>query len=188
MLVLTLVVLAVAVLLALYAIKIYNDLVRYRQMVKEGWSGISVQLKRRFDLVPNMVEAVKGYLAHERGVLENVTRARNQVQAAGDAPPAERGRAEGVLGAALGRLFAVVENYPELKANANVTELQKTLAELEDQIQLSRRYYNGAVRQLNVAIEQFPSNVVANMFRFEGAEFFDIEDPAERAAPRVSLA
>jgi len=188
MLVTLLVVVVVIGLIALYAIKIYNDLVRYRQMVKEGWSGISVQLKRRFDLVPNMVEAVRGYLKHEREVLENVTQARNQAQAAGDGPSPERSRAEGMLGAALGRLFAVVENYPELKANTNVMELQRTLAELEDQIQLSRRYYNGAVRQLNTTIEQFPSNIVANMFHFESAEFFEVDDPAERIAPKVSLA
>ncbi|MEZ5728102.1 MAG: LemA family protein [Burkholderiaceae bacterium] len=183
----TLVVLAIVAGIAIYAIKIYNDLVRSRQMVKEGWSGISVQLKRRFDLIPNMVEAVKGYLKHEREVLENVTAARNQAQAAGDANPGERGRAEGMLGAALGRLLAVVENYPELKANQNVMDLQGALKDIEDQIQMSRRYYNGAVRELNTAVEQFPSNIVANMFHFETAEFFEIENPAEREVPKVSL-
>ncbi len=186
-LVLLLIVLAAVVLVLLYGVKIYNDLVRNRQMVKEGWSGIDVQLKRRAGLIPNMIAAVRGYMTHERETLDEVTRLRARAQGIGEARPAERAQVEGMLGASLGRLMAVAENYPDLKANQNFLELQLALQKIEDQIQLARRYYNGAVRQLNTYVEQFPSNIVAGMFGFESAEFFEIDDAADRAVPSVSF-
>ncbi|HVL57629.1 MAG TPA: LemA family protein [Burkholderiaceae bacterium] len=172
---------------AAYAIYAYNALVRNRQMVKEGWSGISVQLKRRADLVPNLLASVKGYMAHEQKVFEDVTRLRARAQEVGDEHPAERAKAEGLFGAALGRLLAIAENYPELKANQNFLDFQAALQKIEDEIQLSRRYYNGAVRQFNTMVEQFPSNVVAGLFGFRVAEFFELDVAADREVPKVSF-
>lgn len=177
--------LAALVAVALYAIAIYNGLVKKRQMVEEGWSGIDVQLKRRSNLIPNLLESVKGYMGHERELLEKITELRAGAANAGDT--AERGRLEGALSGALGRLFAVAENYPDLKANQNFLDFQDALEEIESEIQLSRRYYNGAVRNLNVQVESFPSNLVANQFNFIKAEFFELEDPDERAVPKVSF-
>jgi len=171
--------------LVVWAVALYNRLVRKKNMVEEGWSGIDVQLKRRSNLIPNLVETVKGYKVHEKDVLENVTTLRAQSMNA--EKPGEKGVAEGLLGAALGRLFAVAENYPDLKASQNFIELQDSLREVEDQIQLARRYYNGAVRDLNILVESFPSNIIANMFKFIEAEFFELEDPDERAVPGVSF-
>jgi len=173
--------------IAAYAIYIYNQLVRKRQMVEEGWSGIDVQLKRRANLIPNMLEAVKGYMGHERETLDMVTKARAAVQASGDANPAERGRLEGFLSGAMGRLMAVAESYPDLKANTTFLELQDSLRTVEDEIQLSRRYYNGAVRNLNVAVETFPSNLVADKFGFFQAEYFELENEADAAVPQISF-
>jgi len=170
-----------------YAVYIYNQLVRKRQMVEEGWSGIDVQLKRRANLIPNMLAAVKGYMGHERETLDMVTKARTAVQSATDANPAERGRLEGLLSGAMGRFMAVAENYPDLKANTTFLELQDSLRTVEDEIQLSRRYYNGAVRNLNVAVESFPSNLVANQFNFEQAEYFELENAADAAVPKISF-
>ncbi len=170
-----------------YAIVIYNALVKSRQMVREGWSGISVQLQRRSDLIPNLLETVKGYMGHEKEVLENVTALRARAQAVGDDHPAERAGVESLLGAALGKLIAVAEAYPDLKASANFQEFQEALEETEDKLQLARRYYNGAVRGFNTQVEQFPSNLVANNFGFQQAEYFELEDPADRAAPQVSF-
>jgi LemA protein len=179
------IILGVAVLLLLGAVVIYNKLVTNKNMVAEGWSGIDVQLKRRNDLIPNLIEAVKGYMGHERGVLEQVTELRaKSLQAAG---VGDKARAEGALGAALANLFAVAENYPDLKASQNFIELQKSLADIEDQIQLARRYYNGAARNFNILIQSFPSNLVANTFRFTPVEYFEIEEAAERAVPKVSF-
>jgi LemA protein len=169
----------------LWAIAIYNRLIRNRNLVQEGWSGIDVQLKRRANLIPNLVETVKGYVGHERGVLEEVTKLRGAAQAAGEV--GERARTEGLLGAALGRLFAVAEDYPELKASQNFQDLSNALEEVEEQIQLARRYYNGAVRDLNIAIESFPSNLVAIAFKFKLAEYFELQDAADRAVPKVSF-
>jgi LemA protein len=180
-----LVVLALAAALVVWGVVIYNSLVRMRNMVEEAWSGIDVQLKRRTDLIPNLVSTVKGYAAHERETLEEVIRMRNQAQSARGV--GETAQAQGLLGQALGRLFALAESYPDLKANANFTQLQTTLGEIEDQIQLARRYYNGAVRNLNVAVESFPSNLVAGRFSFAKAEFFELESAAERAVPTVSF-
>jgi len=177
--------LAAVVLVPLYGILLYNRLVRSRNMVEEGWSGIDVQLTRRADLIPNLVETVKGYAAHEKGVLEEVTRAR--AAAASASGPGETGPAENMLTAALRQLFAVAEAYPDLKADDNFRQLQAQLAEVEDQIQKARRYYNGAVRRLNTQIELFPSNIVAAQFRFQRAEYFEIEDPHSREVPAVDF-
>ncbi len=180
-----LIVLALIALPVIWAILIYNKLVKNKSLVEEGWSGIDVQLKRRANLIPNLVETVKGYASHEQEILENVTRYRNQ--SLGAEAPAEQGIAEGLLGAALGKLFAVVENYPDLKADANFTNLHRALDEIEDEIQMARRYYNGTVRDNNITIESFPSNIVANYFRFRKAEFFVIPDEGDRAVPKVSF-
>ena len=179
----------VAAIIALvgYAIVIYNALVKSRQMVREGWSGISVQLQRRSDLIPNLLETVKGYMGHEKEVMENVTALRARAQAVGEEHPAERAGVESLLGAALGRLMAVAEAYPDLKASTNFKEFQDALEETEDKLQLARRYYNGAVRNFNTQVEQFPSNIIAGQFRFQQAEYFELDDPADRAAPQVSF-
>jgi len=177
--------LALVVISLVGAIAIYNRLVRNRQMVQEGWSGIDVQLKRRADLIPNLIEAVKGYMGHEKGVLEKVTELRAQSLQAGGV--GDKARVEGALGAALGNLLAVAENYPDLKASQNFIQLQQSLADIEEQIQLSRRYYNGAARNLNILVASFPSNLVANMFQFTPAEYFEIEDAADRAVPKVAF-
>jgi LemA protein len=168
-----------------WAVGLYNRLVRLRNMVKEGWSGVEVQLKRRANLIPNLIQTVKGYLDHERGVLEKLTELRSRTLQTDQ--PAERARLEGDLGRAIGRLFAVAEAYPDLKANQNFMDLQDELSQLEDQIQMARRYYNGTVRDLNIAVESFPSNIVAGMFGFHQAEFFEIEDEADRAVPKVEF-
>lgn len=169
----------------LWAILLYNGLVRMRNMVEEAWSGIDVQLKRRTDLIPNLVSTVKGYAAHEKGTLEEVIRLRGLAQNAHGV--GETAQAQGLLGAALGKLFALAENYPDLKANANFAQLQASLGEIEEQIQLARRYYNGAVRNLNIAVESFPSNLIAGRFGFVKAEFFELENIAERAVPAVTF-
>lgn len=182
-----LILLAVAVAVGLYVIALYNGLVSKRQAVKEGWSGIDVQLKRRTDLIPNLLESVKGYMGHEKSVLEEVTKLRTQAQAATNAPPHERAAIEGALTGALGRLMAVAEAYPDLKASQNFVEFQSALEETENEISMARRYYNGAARNLNVAVESFPSNLVAKQFGFQQVEFFEIDDPAERKVPKVSF-
>ena len=172
-------------LVLLWLVLVYNRLVRGRNMVREAWSGIDVQLKRRTDLIPNLVSTVKGYAAHEKGTLEEVIRLRNMAQSAHGV--GETAQAQGLLGAALGKLFALAENYPDLKANANFAQLQASLGEIEEQIQLARRYYNGAVRNLNIAVESFPSNLIAGRFGFAKAEFFELESAAERAVPTVAF-
>ncbi|AXS39542.1 LemA family protein [Breoghania sp. L-A4] len=183
----TWIVLAAVVLAGLYVISLYNRLVKTRQMMREGWSGIDVQLKRRFDLIPNLVEAVKGYMTHERDTLTAVTEMRARVGSVPEGDVAARAQAEGMLGQALGRLLAVSENYPDLKASQNFLELQQALEKVEHELQMSRRYYNGAARDLNVMVESFPSNLVANQFGFEQAEYFEIEDATERAVPKVGF-
>jgi LemA protein len=182
----SMIVAGIVILVVAYGIALYNRLVRGRQMAAEGWSGIDVQLKRRADLVPNLVEAVKGYAAHERSTLQEVTELRNRAQAVPPDDVAGRARAEGLLSGALGRLLAVVENYPELKASQNFLQLQASLAGIEDEIQMSRRYYNGATRDLNILVESFPSNLVAGLFGFSKRDFFET-DEASRAAPEVSF-
>jgi LemA protein len=182
------VILAVVAVIVIYAIAIFNRLVRTRQMANEAWSGIDVQLKRRSDLVPNLVDTVKGYAAHERSVLEEVTQLRGAARAIPEGDVAARAQAEGALSAGLGKLFALAENYPDLKASTNFLDLQKQLSDLENDLQMARRYYNGAVRNQNVLVQSFPSNVLAGMFGFGLRDFFELSNESEREAPQVSLA
>jgi LemA protein len=177
------IVIGVLIAVALYAIAIYNRLVRQRNLMREGWSGIDVQLKRRTDLVPNLIETVKAYAAHERGVFEEVA-ARRASSIAADSVPGQAA-AEQALHGALGRLFAVAEAYPELKANKNFLDLQQQLAQIEDQLQMARRYYNGTVRNLNISIQSFPNNVMAGVLGFRLEPFFELDDRSAAAAPAV---
>jgi LemA protein len=181
------IILVVVVVAVVYAIVVFNGLVRTRQMANEAWSGIDVQLKRRSDLVPNLVEAVKGYAAHERNVLEQVTELRGQARALPSDDVARRAQAEGALSVALGKLIALAENYPDLKASSNFLELQQQLSALEDEIQMARRYYNGTVRNLNVLVQSFPSNLIAGLFGFGQRDYFEIADATDRAVPQVAL-
>ncbi|MYZ48596.1 LemA family protein [Propylenella binzhouense] len=170
-----------------YGVYLYNRLVATRQMSEEAWSGIDVQLKRRSDLVPNLVSTVKGYAAHETGTFDAVTRLRAAAAAVPAGDVEGRARAESALSAALGRLLAVAEAYPDLKASANFLQLQTELATIENDIQMARRYYNGAVRNLNTMVETVPSNFVANAFGFARRDYFEIEDAGERAVPAVAF-
>src|SRR6476660_3703851 len=179
------IVIAIVVVLILFLVGIYNGMVRGRNRVDEAWSGIDVQLKRRHDLIPNLVETVKGYAAHEAGVFEAVTQARaNAMSAQG---PAQAAQAEGVLSSALGRLFAVAEAYPQLRATENFQQLQGELTNTEDQIAGARRIYNGNVQAYNTRIQTFPGTVFASTFGFEKREFFEIDAPADREVPVVSF-
>ena len=173
------------VFVAITAVSVYNRLVRLRMLTREALSGVDVQLKRRHDLIPNIVETVKGYAGHERKLLEEVTAMRSGPMSAGGVK--EKAAAENMLSRTLKSIFALAEAYPDLKANQNFLGLQKTLSETEDQIQLARRYYNGTVRDYNVLTETFPSSLVANMFKFERTEFFEIEYATERVAPDVNF-
>jgi LemA protein len=182
---LLIVVIVVIVLLALWAILLYNGLVQKRNRVDNAWAQVEVQLKRRHDLVPNLVETVKGYAAHERGTFDSVTQARAAATSAQG--PAQAGAAEGILGQALGRLFAVAEAYPELKANQNFLDLQGQLRDTEDKIAISRQVYNDTVLTFNNSIQVFPAVLLAGALGFSKREFFEIEDAAERDAPQVSF-
>ncbi len=177
----------ILVAVALYVVMIYNGLVKARQMAEEAWSGIDVQLKRRADLIPNLIETVKGYASHEKSTFEEVVRLRSQAQAVPAGDVAGRAQAEGLLGQALGKLFALAEAYPDLKANQNFAELQASLENLENEIQMSRRYYNGAARDLNVRVESFPNNLIAGQFGFSKKEYFEITNEADRAVPSVKF-
>ena len=176
---------AVVLVLGLVLIGMYNGMVRGRNMAEEAWSGIDVQLKRRHDLVGNLVNTVKGYMAHEKDVLEEIAKMRSVAQNASGV--AQAAQAEGQLSQALGRLFAVMENYPQLRANENVMQLQNTLTSLEDEIQLARRYYNGTVREYNTRTEVFPASIIARQYGFQKAEFFELDNVAEREVPQVSF-
>jgi len=179
------IVVVVIVLLILFLIGIYNGMVRARNRVDESWSGIDVQLKRRHDLIPNLVETVKGYAAHEKEVFEAVTQAR--AAAMGAQGPAQSAQAEGMLTGALGRLFAVAEAYPVLRATENFQQLQAELTNTEDQIAGARRIYNGNVQEFNTKIQTFPAAVFAGMFGFSKREFFELESAADREVPSVSF-
>ena len=179
------IVIALVVLLALYWVLQRNSMVRVRNQVDEAWSGIDVQLKRRHDLVPNLVETVKGYATHEREVFEKTAQARAQAMAA--RTPAEASRAEGQLSAALTDLRAVAENYPQLRATENFQKLQNELTEIEDEIQASRRIYNSNVQTYNTKIQVFPNTLIANSAGFSPREFFEITDAAEREPVQVSF-
>lgn len=167
------------------AIVTYNRLVGLRQRSQEAWSDIDVQLKRRTDLVPNLVETVKGYAAHERSTLEQVIRARGAAVAA--TTPEARAQAENQLTGALRQLFALAESYPELKANASFQSLQQSLTQIEETVQDARRYYNAVARDLNTSIDSFPSNLIASFFRFARRAYFEVERPEDRQVPRVSF-
>jgi len=181
-----LIVLAALAVLVLAVVGIYNGLVRLRVRADNAWSDIDVQLKRRCDLVPNVVETVKGYASHERQTLEAVVAARNKAVAVQGAGPAERGQAEGALTTALRGLFALAEAYPQLRAVESFTQLQATLGQIEDAVQNARRYYNAVVRDLNTRIQTVPSNIVAGMFGFKAREFFEVQE-AERSVPQVKF-
>ena len=176
-----------ATVIVVWAIIIYNRLISMRNLKEEGWSGIDVQLKRRHDLIGNLVNTVKGYMQHERGVLEDITRMRSSAQQATAGGVAAVAVAELGLNQALGRLFAVMENYPALKASENTMQLQESLSNLENELQMARRYYNGTVRDLNILIQSFPSNIVARRFGFKEGEFFELDNMAERALPQVAF-
>jgi LemA protein len=176
---------AVVVVILLYAVFAFNRLVRQRNKVREGWSGIDVQLRRRTDLVPNLVEVVKAYAAHERGVFEEVAQKRASSIAASSVDG--QASAERALSGSLGRLLAVAEAYPELKANKNFLDLQGQLAEIEDQIQMSRRYYNGTARNLNISIQSFPDVLVARALGFSEVPYFELDNRAQGEAPQIAF-
>jgi len=178
--------LAALVVIVIALIVIYNKLVKLRNTSEQSWSDVDVQLQRRYDLIPNLVEIVKGYAAHEKSTFEAVTKARQQaIQISGDI--AAQAQAENMLTKTLRQLFAVAEAYPELKANENFLDLQKQLAEIEEKIQLARRYYNAVARDMNNAVDMFPSNIVAHLFHFEHREYFELEEPEAKKAPKVDF-
>ncbi len=179
------VIVGIVVLAMLAMVGIYNSLVQKRIRCQEAWSQIDVQLKRRYDLIPNLVETVKGYASHEQETLERVIQARNAAIAAGGVK--EQAGAENMLSGALRQLFALSESYPDLKANQNFAQLQEELVSTENKIGFARQHYNDSTAVYNVARQQFPNNIVAGMFAFKEREFFEIEEPAEREAPKVSF-
>jgi LemA protein len=191
----TWIIIAVVALVVFYFISLYNNFVKLSQQAKEAWADIDVQLKRRYDLIPNLVETVKGYAAHERETLDEVIQARNAATQThvnvGSVSPeqmAAMGGAEAAFGASIGKIFALAEAYPDLKANTNFLQLQDELSDTENKIQAARRFYNGNVRDLNVALGAFPSNVVGNMFGFKSEPFFELEaNSAEREPVKVSF-
>ncbi len=182
----TLIVTGLIVIVITYVIVAYNGFVSLRERIKEAWSGIEVQMKLRYNLIPNLVETVKGYAKHESGTFEAVTRARSEAMA-NQGSPAEQAQSENILTGALKSLFALAENYPELKANENFLNLQHQLSDVEDKIQAARRYYNGVVRDNNIKVDQFPSNLVAGMFNFIKAEFFELAEDEEAARRPVDV-
>ncbi len=191
----TWIIIAVVALVVFYFISLYNNFVKLTQQAKEAWADIDVQLKRRYDLIPNLVETVKGYASHERETLDAVIQARNIATQthinAGSVTPeqmAAMGGAEAALGGAIGKIFALAEAYPDLKANTNFLQLQGELSDTENKIQAARRFYNGNVRDLNIALQAFPSNVVGNMFNFKSESFFELpEESVEREPVKVSF-
>lgn len=180
-----LIVIGVVVLIAIYFVSVYNRLVSKRTLAEEGFSGIDVQLKRRADLIPNLVETVKGYMDHEKGTLENITALRAKAQTTTN--PEDRLKTEAAISGALANIMAVAESYPQLQASSNFNNLQSELASIEEQLQMARRYYNGTVRELNVMIEQFPSNLIAGSFGFTKKPFFEIDNEADRQVQKVSF-
>jgi LemA protein len=180
-----LIILGILVLLVISLVAMYNGLVRLKIQCDNAWADIDVQLKRRYDLIPNLVETVKGYAAHEKDTLEGVISARNRAMTA--STPGERAEAENLLSGALKNLFALAEAYPQLRAVESFTSLQNSLSQIEDTVQNARRYYNAVVRDLNTKIEQFPTNIVANMLGFKERQFFEVTAAAEREAPKVSF-
>lgn len=182
----TLLIIGVLVLLiAFYAVAIYNKLVKLNTLVEEAWSGIDVQLKKRYSLIPNLVETVKGYAKHEQETFQKVVQARNQAQTATTIEGHQA--AENQLNKALVNLFALAEQYPELKANQNFLQLQEELSVIEQDIEKSRRYYNGTVREKNILVDSFPSNILANIFGFIKSKFFELDNETERVLPQVKF-
>jgi LemA protein len=175
----------IVLLLATFVVVLYNRLVRLRNRVENAWAQIEVQLRRRYDLIPNLVETVKGYASHERATFEEVTKARTAAQQARTVP--EQAQAENFLTAAIGRLFAVAEDYPELRATENFQQLQAQLEDTEQKIAVSRQVYNDAVLTYDTALETVPTNIVGGLFNFEEKPYFEIEEPAAREAPRVQF-
>jgi LemA protein len=180
-----LIILAVVVLTLIFSISKYNSLIRLSNLVKEGWSGIDIQLKRRYDLIPNLVQTVKGYAAHESGVLEKVVALRNKAMASTGID--EKSQLEPQLTQALKTVFALSESYPDLKANESFIELQKNLADVENNIQLSRRYYNGVVREYDTSISVFPGNMIANFFGFQFKPYFELDSNEEGSNVKVEF-
>ncbi len=178
-------ILGILILLVLWVVSTYNSLITLRNRAKEAWSDIEVQLKRRYDLIPNLVETVKGYATHERELFEKVTEARTH--AMGAQTMKERSEAENMLSSTLKSLFAVAENYPQLRAAENFLELQRELRDTEDKVQAARRFYNGNARDLNIKIESFPANTVANLFKFGKIDFFELEEAAAREPVKVQF-
>lgn len=179
------VILVVIVLLVLFLAGMYNSLVQLRVRADSAWSDIDVQLKRRHDLIPNLVETVKGYAAHEKGTFENIAKFRSQAMQA--TTPADKAQAETQLSGALKSLFAVAENYPELKASEQFTGLQSSLNSIEDNIQNARRYYNAVVRDFNTRVQSFPTNILAGMFGFTARQFFEVDSPEDRQNVQVKF-
>jgi LemA protein len=177
---------AVVLIPVLFVVITYNTLIRTRNHVDESWSGVETELQRRYDLIPNLVNTVKGYAQHERELLENVTKLREQA-AANHGSPESQARTENAFQGALGTLMARIEAYPDLKANRNFLDLQDELTNTEDRIQAARRFYNGNVRENNNKVEMFPSNIIAGMFGFGKREFFELDDPKARHAPQVAI-
>lgn len=179
------IILGVVVLVAFFAVGVYNGLIQLKNKVDEAWADIETQLKRRYDLIPNIVETVKGYAGHEKSTLENVTKARNMAMSAGTM--ADKAQAENALTGTLKSLFALAENYPDLKANQNFMDLQQTLKDIEEHLQLSRRYYNATVRDFNTKVELFPNNIFAGIFNFKRRDFFQVDSEEERKNVKVSF-
>jgi LemA protein len=175
----------VLLLILFYFIYIFNSFIKQKNIVKEAWSGIDVQLKRRYDLIPNVVDTVKGYSTYEKDLFRDITDLRTKTMQLNS--PAEKAKPESELSDALKNLLAVVENYPDLKANQNFLNLQQQLTEVEDQIQYARRYYNGAVRDYNTRVQSFPSNIIASLSNFKEADFFEISLATERETPKVGM-
>ena len=178
-------IIVVLVVLILWFVVTYNSFIRLRNFIRESWSGVDVQLKRRYSLIPNLLETVKGYMKHERGLFEDVARIRTECMNTGNIR--EKGQAENSLTQTIKTLFAVAENYPDLKASQNFLDLQENISSIEEAIQLARRYYNGTVRNYNIAVESFPSMLVARMFGFKQEEFFQIEEESERESPEIKI-
>ncbi len=181
----TQIILIVVAVIVLWIILTYNRLITLRNRVKEAWADIDVQLKRRYDLIPNLVEAVKGYASHERELFEKVTEAR--ARAMGAQTVKEKGETENTLSATLKTLFAVSENYPQLRASENFQKFQDELTDTENKIQAARRFYNGNARDLNIQTESFPANIIASVFAFKKAEFFEIEEAAQKEPVKVNF-
>jgi len=184
----SIVLIVIVVILALFLVTTFNRLVTLRQRVKEAWSDIDIQLKRRHDLIPNLIETVKGYAAHERGTFEAVTKARaDAVSAGATGSPQQMAQAENVLSGALRSLFAVAENYPQLQAVQEFKDLSENLTATEDKIAFARRFYNGNVRDYNTALQTFPTNILAGTFGFTAEQYFELADQADREVPQVKF-